>query len=419
MTTFFCLSLRHAGGWLVAGLLAGAALPARAQDSTLTRLIRQNHYPLVASGAQFSGAGWDKIRVSVQQSQFVLVGEDHGTAQIPQFTAAVAQVLHPALYVAEIDPYVAQTLISLAGQPGPPTAYLRQHPGALGFYTWAEEFELVRTLRAQQAQVVGLDQVFATTAGPFYARLASIAKGKGARDYLQQRAAAYQAHDLAIEHHDENFLKLALVAQSPAAIDSLRTMTRQEGPAVQKMVQAYATSYQIYQSQIKGTGGHQERLNLLKRNLLEAVRPYQTAGPDLPKMLFKFGAAHVARGLSFLTAGEYYDVGNLAQDLAEANDQRSLHILVLGKQGSKTTGFSADPAKSAAAYTAAADYKSLQLAAFFGQATGPGWSVIDLRPARRALTAGKLPAPGQAAERIIQGYDYLVIIPETTASRPM
>jgi hypothetical protein len=44
--------------------------------------------------------------------------------------------------------------------------------------------------------------------------------------------------------------------------------------------------------------------------------------------------------------------------------------------------------------------------------------VFDLRPARRAITASKLQV-SEALRRYILGYDYLVVIPETTASKPM
>lgn len=101
-------------------LLLGAAflilstLGVLAQDSTLTRLIGRSQYPLQVSGATFSGLGWDKLLADVRRSQFVLVGEDHGIAQILLFTAAVTREFKPAVYVAEIDPYVATTLTQFA-----------------------------------------------------------------------------------------------------------------------------------------------------------------------------------------------------------------------------------------------------------------------------------------------------------------
>ncbi|RZK54406.1 MAG: hypothetical protein EOO59_11470, partial [Hymenobacter sp.] len=104
MTTFY-----RRAGLLAATLLASwLSQPAHAQDSTFTRLSQRNQFAMTLSGTQFSGPGWDKLQQDIRQSQFVLVGEDHGTAQIPAFTAALAQVFKPAVYVAEIDAYQAQ-----------------------------------------------------------------------------------------------------------------------------------------------------------------------------------------------------------------------------------------------------------------------------------------------------------------------
>lgn len=382
---------------------------ALAQDSTLTRFIRKNHYSLALTGTQLTGVGWEKLQESIRKSQVVLVGESHGIAQIPLFTAAVAQVLKPMVFVAEIDPYVARELTRLVAQPGLPAAYLRSSPEALCFYDMAEEFELARSLRAQNTRLVGIDQVFCTTAGRFYSRLADQAKNRETKAFLRQRAAVYQAQDLAYEKLGND--DWSMLNQSQVAIDSLLALTRPEGAAVQKMVRDYVASYGIYKTQ-----SHQDRLSLMKHNLLlELGTGAPGLAPAVPKMLFKFGAYHMGRGLSPVDWGEFYDVGNLVQNLVEAQGQKSLHILITGKQGTKVHGSNTavTPDKNIAAYTPT-DNPSMKL--FFEQASPTAWSLVDLRPARRAISAGKLLVADQKLQRSIMGYDFLVIIPETTAS---
>jgi hypothetical protein len=409
MLTFSRLPLHWLSKLLIAGLFVGSALAARAQDSTLTRLIRQNRYSLTVNGTQFSGAGWDKLRASVQKSQFVLLGEDHGLAEVPQFAAAIAQVLKPAVFVAEIDPYVAQEVTRLVAQPGSATAYLRRYPEALCFFDLAEEYELVRTLRAQQVQLVGIDQVFCTTSAPFYTRLAELVKDKKTKAYLQHQAKVYEAQNQQYEKLGED--DYVMTTQPQSAVDSLLLLTKLEGPVAQKMVQDYAASYTIYKTQ-----AHQARVNLMKQNLLQALRPYQTpAGLVAPKMLFKFGSNHLARGLSQSVKGEFYDVGNLVQNLADAAGQRSLHLYIIGRQGQQAELDNPYfPARRVGKYA----IENAGLQAFVEQVVGPEWAVIDLRPARRAITAGKL-LVNQFMQRSILGYDYLIVIPETTASRAM
>lgn len=336
-------------------------------------------------------------------------------AQIPLFAAAVAQVLKPALFATEVDPYIAQRVTQLVAQPGlaPAAAYLRQYPEALCFYDWAEELELVRSLRAQQTQVLGLDQVYGSTAAPFYAQLAGLVKNKQAKAYLQRRAVVYEQQAQAFEKLGND--DWVMDKQAPSTVDSLLLLTKGESPAAQKMALDYVASYRIYQAHQRNANGHQERLNLLKSNLLQTLRPYQTpTGLAAPKMLFKFGSNHLARGLSPLMKGEYYDLGNLVQNLADVQGQKSLHLFVIGKQGMRAEADNLNfPAKHAVTYSAA---ENAALLPFLVQVIGSAWAAFDLRPARRALTTGQLHV-AEKLRRIIQGYDYLVVIPETSASQ--
>jgi hypothetical protein len=402
--------LRPAALLVVAGLLSKQV---QAQDSTLTRFVHQNQYELSVAGPQFAGTGWGKLQQDLATSQFVLVGEDHGLAQIPVFTTALAREFKPALYVAEVDQYQAQDLSRLAGQPGLPTAFAKQHPMDLSFYSWAEEFELIRYLRMQQVPIVGIDQVGAFTPGRFFGLLAEQVKSPAAKAYLQRRATGYQVRDREALV-TSNYAKSTFNFLSQAGIDSLRTLTRQEGPQVQQMVTDFVTSYQIYQTNTQGKpGGHRLRINLMKRNLLYALQPYQANGHPLPKTLYKFGAYHMARGRS--AWGDMYDVGNLAADLADAQDHKTLHILVMGKQGTKVGGMNPDDFTKNTTTYAMTDEASAK--PFLEQTkAGSAWQVFDLRPLRKALLANKLQVSSQKLSATLLGFDYVVVIPETTAS---
>ncbi|TGE04229.1 hypothetical protein [Hymenobacter fodinae] len=392
---------------LAAGLLSHHA---QAQDSTLTRLVHKYQYDLIQANGQFSGAGWQKLQQDIQQSQLVLVGEDHGMAQIPVFTTAVAQVLKPAVYVAEIDKYQAQKLNQLATQPGLPTAVERQHPMGLSFYSWAEEFELARYLRTQKVPIVGIDQVSIVSPGSFFAELAGKVKSKAAKATLLDRAAAYQAQDRQAMVKGTNTYS---IYQRPSALDSLQALTRTESPEVQQMVRDFRASSEIYQlNATNGLKSHQTRINLMKRNLVQALEAYQKPGQPLPKTLFKFGAVHVSRGVSLL--GGVYDMGNLALNLADVHDQKSLHIFIIGKQGTQVGGFNPDDfSKNVKQYD---NLDNTALKPFMAQTAAGAWQVFDLRPLRRALINDKLKVSSQELATVLLGYDYVVIIPETTAS---
>lgn len=394
------------GFGLLLSLLATSS--AQAQDSTLARLAHRYQYSMTLANQEFAGAGWDRLRQDLRQSQLVLLGEEHGIAEIPAFAAAVARAFKPAVYVAEIDQYQAQDLTRLADQPGLPVAFNHQHPMGLSFYSYAEEFELARALRAQHVPILGLDQVSMLSAGRFLGRLAEQVKNPLTKALLQRRAAGYQAHDRATMQHGGNDWS---IYQGPAALDSLRALVRAEGPVARQMVRDFAASSEIYRlTETDGRRSHQTRVNLMKRNLLQSLPAYQPAGQPLPRMLFKFGAAHLARGISEQNGA--YDVGNLALNLADAHDQQSLHVFVVGQQGTQINGFNPDDfSKNAETYSATDDLKP-----FIAPAGSTAWQVFDLRPLRRAVLSDKLKVASKDLEITLLGYDYLVVIPQTTAS---
>lgn len=377
-------------------------------DTLFTRLLRQGTYPLQVDKQQFSGPGWDKLQKASQASQVVLIGEDHGIAQIPVLTAALAQLIKPKLYVAEIDPYTAQTLTDLLQQPGLPTAHQQRYFQGFSFYSWAQEYQLLQQLHRQGTQLVGLEQINYAFAGQLFTQMAQQAQQPTTKTYLAQQADRYQRqYETAMRQH-------TYVKPSQASMDSLQAMTHQEGLKLRKMVHDFTASYQIYDAIERRTGSHQKRLNLMKRTLLETLKPDGgTVDQALPRMLFKFGANHMARGLSMWSG--VYDVGNLVLNLTDAHDQKSLHIIVMGKQGQKA-GYADidDRAKEVAVSYSATDNAFLQ--PFFDQTT-THWQVFDLRFMRQAIITDKLQASEQQLEAMVLGYDYLVVIPETTASR--
>ncbi|WP_426491835.1 hypothetical protein [Hymenobacter sp. 102] len=398
------------------GLVAGS-YQARAQapaDTAFQRLVRANQFTLTQSGTQFGGPGWEKLQRDIRQSAVVLLGEDHGMAQIPVFAQAVAEVMQPKVYVAEIDRYQAQDLTRLTAQPGLPSAFLRQYPMDLSFYSWAEEFELARSLRARNAAIVGIDQLGFAAVGRTLALMAEQVKSKTTRAYLRQQSAAIQARDRAALVAG-NYGGVSINGLRPSLLDSLRSLTRTEPAPVRQMLQDLEASEAIFRTNAAGKpGGHQTRINLMKRNLLQELQPYQPTAQPLPPMLFKFGAYHVGRGRSIW--GDIYDVGNLMVNLADVHDQKTLHIFIIGKQGQQVGGQNPeDFSKNAVPYSnAEAPMVQPFMAA---SAAGAAWQVFDVRPLRRALVRKGLPVASQELQATILGFDYVVIIPETTASR--
>ncbi|SHK48509.1 hypothetical protein [Hymenobacter psychrotolerans] len=250
-----CLS-RRAGALLLTASAFSAALAQAPADTTFQRLLKKNQLTLTQTGPQLSGAGWDKLQQDIQKSTLVLIGEDHGMAQIPAFAQAVAQVLKPKVYIAEIDRYQARDLSRLAAQPGLPSAFLQQYPMDLSFYSWAEEFELARFLRSQNTALVGIEQLGFAATGRTLALMAEQTRNRQTQAFLRQQSAAIQAHDRAALVAG-NYGSVTITTMRASLLDSLRALTRTERPEVRQLLQDLEASVNIFKTNAAGKpGGH-------------------------------------------------------------------------------------------------------------------------------------------------------------------
>ena len=399
------------------GCLLASTQQVRAQDSLLTQLIHQHRSVFRPQGKGFEGPGWDSLHKAIQQSQFVLLGEEHGLAETARFAGAVARVLVPDAMVAEISPYEARQLNQLTVQLGLPLTYQQRYPFSLSFFSWTEEFQLAQMLRAGGAPVVGIDQMYIGNAGHLLSQMATLARRAPVRTQLRYLAATYLTHDRQQVYQPGATGTLYLDSATPADIDKVLTLTATESPTVRAMAQTLATSYAIYHTYQThqllpgGFSGHQARVNLMKRNLLYELRKYQAIPTQsLPKLLFKFGTNHMSRDRAPLS--NVFDVGNLVANLADAQNQHSLHLLVVGKEGTQNVTDSFDHALTIGSLKPS-DNAYLRL--FFEQVENE-WTLVDLRPLRQAFTNRLLQLEDPILKRSILGFDYLILIPHTTAS---
>ena len=126
-------------------------------------------------------------------------------------------------------------------------------------------------------------------------------------------------------------------------------------------------------------------------------------------MLLKFGDFHMYKGIG---PRQLRDLGNTVAELADGEGRPSLHILLLGAKGVHATfaGFGRPLGNQPFVMTDDPEYKFLEPAL---SAMTPGsWTVFDLRPMRLRRIAGA----NVDWERVINGYDLLVLAPEFTPS---
>lgn len=369
-----------------------------AQDSLLTRIAQKNHTMFSVQDNSFKGLGWEKILTEAKKSNFMLIGEDHFINEVPFFCNALTSQIKFDNFFCEIDPYAAKIIESKIKTLS--DAQLKKYEADFGntfsFFALSPEFDLMKRIVKSGTNVYGLDQVLMIGDRLICSELKTTTKNPAAKliyERIEKRSKDSFANFLKdpsnpmymmMEEFDNDLKELAMLKLSPFET---------------KVVDKMKLSAKIYKEQ-----NHHLRIQLMKNQLMENYADWKDQ-----KNLFKFGANHLAKSESFL---KIFDIGNLINNIADSQYSSSLHILIIGKagaQGSPFKGFPEQPIN--------ADSDNLKaLKPFFDIVVNPNdWYCLDMQPIRKKIENKEITTSIQLS-RIIEGYDYVVIIPKVTAA---
>ncbi len=396
-------------------LTLGFAGPVAADTAALDKL-KANRLAITLDKGTLAGPGAAPLLQASRQAQYVLLGEDHGVAEIAQFSSAYFNALAPAGFttlVTENGPVAASALEGMLKRPDAVAAIARfdaAYPDAIAFYTMRQEAEMLAGFAlaaGPRFEQWGIDQEFIGTAKYLIARMLAQPVNPAARAKLealrQMEAVAYQKAAAT-----GNPMEYLMLSASDEELASLRPLLA--GPKEQTalgLLDALLDSRAIYQKSASKVPGDRDlsnrmRLALLKRTLGSRL------GVREQKLVVKVGANHAYKGFNPLNNR---DVGNFLAERAEGQGLTSLHLIVLAAKGKQLRFAGAGkPHQPAPIELDGAAFKLLAGAG----ATDGSWSLFDLRSLRPGLR--KLVAGDIDMLNLINGYDFALVIPEGSAS---
>ncbi|WP_316803036.1 hypothetical protein [Pedobacter nototheniae] len=357
----------------------------------------------------FNGVGWELLKNEIEKVQFVMIGEQHGEAEIPVFTEKIATLFKPKAFVAEIDPYSAVRLKKLAIDPAGYSAHFKKWPYDLAFYCWDTEMKLAKKLSEDHVDIWGLNEITFMSAGLFFEELANVSKIPANKALAKKIAVEYGNNDRPMYFDSKKWDNLSFSKLTTGHIDTLLTVFKDDNVQAKKML------FDLKASRPLLWANYSLRINMMKKNLLNYVAPY--IGKDavsIPKLLFKFGANHVTR-TNDITG--LFEVGNLADHLAAASNKKTLHILIFGKNGTINSMISPDNSKAIQPYKIENDKDLSIFTPFYNQLSDQEWAFFDLRPIRTAILKGTIKGVNTNLEAFIKGYDVLVLFSPTTGNK--
>jgi hypothetical protein len=396
-----------------------------AQNAEFAEVLKKNRGAIRVQEGKLAGPSAEVLRAALAEAQFVALGEDHGIRQIPEFAAALCAELAPHGFHhmgLEIGPYVAPEVEKMARSADGAkqlAEFEKKYPETLAFYNWQEEFAMLQKCEGAASPghmtIWGLDQEFMGATGFLADKILATKPGPEAtaavEALLKENSEARAATAKSGSPGD-----LFMMMAKQEELDHVRDLLKKQGkPEAQKLFDAFLVSREIYQKNMTGDyyKSNRQRALLMKKNFSEPFAASSQSNGVLPKVFFKFGAYHMFRGINPLHSSE---LGNLISEAAEANQFKSVHILIAGVKGEQLHFVGIGKPAEAAPLDLAGDKDSpfLFFKPLFDAQIENSWTLYDLRALREGFSKyGKI---DPELERVIFGYDFVVFIPDPKAS---
>ncbi len=406
------------GFGVAAGTAAYAQEQAPSQQDLAARLAaraQETRHRLDFDGARFSGPAWDLLLNEGRQAQFLCIGEEHGIAENPKWAAQLFGALNESGYskaCVEISPPMAGDLDRAArnGVEG-----LRQLFADLranvAFFGMREEAEWIAAARAavggRDQAIWGLDYEVGGT-GRLLQRLAEMRKPRAAMapfqtlyDAAEQAMLQYQAS------HNPQFI--FSFSGDAALVRAVREAWPRPNAEAAWMLETLEETLAINRLWVdnQGWASNQRRAEFNRANF----RRYWEGEERKPKVLFKFGASHMVRGLSHT---QVFDIGAQVSELAHARGEKSFHLMVLPGASAQVAQF--DPSAWTYRPGDVGTYEDQGMTPLISAAHPDAFTLIDLRPLRPLVFGRRHKALDADLVRAVHGFDALLVMSGSTPS---
>jgi hypothetical protein len=284
--------------------------------------------------------------------------------------------------------------------------HLGRYPDSIAFLDMKQENDLVahcaEVSHNPNFRLFGLDQEFLGSAGRLLDQILATKLGPLSASVFQRLKKAEQ--DAAVKAKETGDpLRLFLLSSKDAEMsDATRALEHDGNPKAKALFNEFTLSRAIYHKNLEGHApeSNNERAHMLKRNFR---RDMDLIGRK-QKVLVKFGDSHMYKGINEI---HQRDLGNYIAEMADGEGSNSLHINVLAAKGTHRIygGYLRLPRLEP--FTLGKD-EWLRVPA--DNAMAGSWTLFDLRK----LRFQKFRSIDPAMERVIYGYDLLVVAPEFT-----
>lgn len=408
-------------------LALAVSIHAQSKPDLITELLKTKR-TIKRLQDRLSGDGLKFLTDEAGGAQFFLIGEDHGIADMPEFTGLFFRELNRVAgydtFATETGPLTAKYLEKMARDPRAGAlieGFNKQYPLGIPFYFWREEVDMAgsiaKTARNSSPIFWGLDQEFMTSPAFHFKRLVELAPNKNARALANEYYSKVK---------DE--VNRVIAARNPGVaflssatgddFDKLEAAFKTANAEARKIIAELRDSREIYGKNLTDQNyeSNLQRSQMMKRHFMEYYNEALRLRRSPPKILFKFGANHMKRGRNTTNV---HDIGNFAAELAQSTGSSSFHLLVIPLGGTKNSylPFLDNVADKQKKIVSGENSSPLDARPFLELARdSDDWIVIDLRPIRPLIQNRRLTELPRGIADLVWAHDAILIMPKVRAA---
>jgi hypothetical protein len=317
-------------------LLFTAPNSSSAQDTIRNEALTEHIRRFTLSDGRFTGAGASFLLDELRASDFVMIGEYHGSKRISEFTDALIPILSDVGFrtmMVEVGPSSGRMLDGLSGDIPSQlnhinNTYLRTSEDGnanlpIPFFNYVEDAAFLQSLKDRDWRLFGIDQEF------LYGYPMQIDQLSANLDSLQRQSVSDLYHELRDSlrvYYEWNITGRQGISvslkRSPLFAEFLNR-TRVNPPNAE-IIDHLTVSIDIYylNDTRRWFESNERRVTYMKSMFVQHIRE-ESIDLSREKILFKMGAFHLSRGFTPLA---FYEIGNMVSELADFHQRKDLNI---------------------------------------------------------------------------------------------
>lgn len=374
------------------------------QEKTDNDLVKENAYYFEIKESNPIGEGFDIFRKEIENSQFLILGEEHFSAKVSEFTNAIVPTLSKngfKYFAAEIGPNSADEISRLIKEEKSLYNFNTKVNSLVGevpipFFDGKEDELFLKSFIHNDFKIWGLDQEYLTSQVFLIDKLYHLSDNSKNLETSYLAAKRFAIMETKKGRQDRKYKVFTSLLSSPEINNYFEKLDNND-EEIKKIISDLKKSWEVYKLREDNDlyASIHKRLNIMQENFIDYYNGALQI-ETLPKVFLKIGGVHASKGRS---NQNIYDIGNFIMELANYNKRKSVHILIFpsGYVNSDGTISSNIEKEDEQLFNSIIDYESDK------------WTLIDLRSIEKSSWKHKVES--KSLTDYMYRFDYMILTP--------